>query len=84
MPGIAYFIRGCGESWAVIKLYPDNREEVVQSDLTLLEAEILCAMKIADILKPAPPRPVAPVAAENGKPEPRVARQLASSEAVAS
>jgi len=46
MPGIAYFIRGCGESWAVIKLYPDNREEVVQSDLTLLEAEILCAMKI--------------------------------------
>ena len=42
----AYFIRGSGESWAVIKLYPDDREEIVHSGLGRIEAEILCVMKL--------------------------------------
>src|SRR5437667_12877237 len=48
----AYFIRGSGESWAVIKLYPDDREEIVQSGLGRIEAEILCVMKLKDLRKP--------------------------------
>jgi hypothetical protein len=50
---IAYFIRRSGDDCAVIKLHPDNREEVIQDGLTLIEAEILCVMKIEDIPKPA-------------------------------
>jgi hypothetical protein len=42
---IAYFIRRSSDRCSVIKLHPDNEEEVVQSGLTLLEAEILCAAK---------------------------------------
>jgi len=29
--------------------FPDNREEVVQDGMTLIEAQILCAMRIADL-----------------------------------
>jgi hypothetical protein len=50
---VAYFIRRSDDNCAVIKLYPDNREEIVQGDLTLIEAEILCESKIADIPKPS-------------------------------
>jgi hypothetical protein len=49
---VAYFVRGGGANWAVIKLYPDNREEIVADGLSLIEAEILCAMKIEDIPRP--------------------------------
>src|SRR4051812_35219236 len=42
-PMTAYFIRRRGDGCAVIRLHTDNREEVVQDDLTLIEAEILCA-----------------------------------------
>ena len=49
---VAYFVRGSGASWSVIKLYPDNQEEIVADDLSLSEAEILCAMKIEDIPRP--------------------------------
>ena len=45
---MAYFIRRRGDSCAVIGLYPDNREEIVQDKLTVIEAEILCAAKMAD------------------------------------
>jgi hypothetical protein len=34
-------------------LHPDDREEVVQNGLTLLEAEILCVMKLEDIARGA-------------------------------
>jgi hypothetical protein len=38
---------------SVFELYPDNREEVVQDDLSPIEAEILCAAKMADIPRAA-------------------------------
>jgi hypothetical protein len=53
---IAYFIRRSSDGCSVIKLHPDNEEEVVQSGLTLLEAEILCVAKIADLPKSAAPQ----------------------------
>jgi hypothetical protein len=37
----------------VIKLHPDNWEEVVQDGLSQIEAEILCEAKIADMQRPA-------------------------------
>ena len=46
---VAYFIRRSGDDCAVIKLHPDNREQVVQDGLTLIEAEILCVTLIEDI-----------------------------------
>jgi hypothetical protein len=52
----AYFIRRSSDGCSVVKLHPDNEGEVVQSGLTLLEAEILCAAKIADLPKPAAPQ----------------------------
>jgi hypothetical protein len=42
-------LRRSGDVCSVIKLFPDNREEVVQDGMTLIEAEILCAMKIDDL-----------------------------------
>jgi hypothetical protein len=68
---VAYFIRRAGEPvescCSVIKLYSDDREEVVQDSLTLIEAEILCAAKIADIPRPA--------AAPSAGPEPRIEKR---------
>ena len=73
--GIAYFVRGGGQSWAVIKLYPDDREEVVQDGLTLVEAEILCAMKLEDLPRSAAAiDPATPV--EDIAPRRRRVRQL--------
>ena len=50
---VAYFIRGVGSreerSWAVIKLFPDDREEVVEDGMTLIEAEIICAMLLNNL-----------------------------------
>ena len=51
--GVAYFVRGQGERWAVIKLYPDDREELVAEGLSQIEAEILCAMKLEDLPRAA-------------------------------
>lgn len=51
--GLAYFVRGQGERWAVIKLYPDDREEIVAEGLSEIEAEILCAMKLEDLPRAA-------------------------------
>jgi hypothetical protein len=50
---VAYFVRRSADGCAVIELHPDDSEMVVQSGLSLDEAEILCAMKIADIPRPA-------------------------------
>jgi hypothetical protein len=73
---VAYFIRRSGDICAVIRLYADNREEVVQDDLSLIEAEILCEAKIADIIGAAAQRVVVP--GENGDdtPEFHTARQF--------
>lgn len=46
--GVAHFVRGGGEHWAVIRLYLDDREDVVADGLLALEAELLCAMKLDD------------------------------------
>ena len=77
---VAYFIRRAADDCAVIKLYPDDREAIVQDGLTLIEAEILCVAKIEDR-----PRPAAhaacrddPEPPERTRPKPRRdARQLA-------
>jgi hypothetical protein len=49
---VAYFIRRSRDDCAVIKLYPDDREEIVQDGLSLIEAEILCVAKIEDLPRP--------------------------------
>jgi len=51
---VAYFIRGGGESWALIALHPDDREEVEQDGLTFMAAEDLCLMKQEEIARAAP------------------------------
>ena len=66
-------MRRAGDGYAVIELYPDKREEIVQDALSLLEAEILYAMKIEDVRKP--------VAVDAGglvvdRPKPNRARRL--------
>ena len=73
---VAYFIRRSGSGCAVIKLYPDDCEEVVQDGLSLIEAEILCATKIADIPRPAA-RPSADAKPPIAEPRRIDARQLA-------
>jgi hypothetical protein len=54
MAGVAYFVQGSGESWAVIKLYPDDREEVVRDGLSLAEAEEFCVARLEDVARAAP------------------------------
>jgi hypothetical protein len=51
---VAYFIRRAALGCAVVELGSDDRERIVQDGMSLLEAEILCAAKIADIQLPAP------------------------------
>jgi hypothetical protein len=52
------FIRRSRDDCVVIKLYPNDREEIVQEGLSLqdglslIEAEILCAAKIEDLPRP--------------------------------
>jgi hypothetical protein len=43
-----------GKVCAVVELQVDNREEVVQDGLTPIEAEILCAAKMADLPRVVP------------------------------
>lgn len=73
--GVAYFIRGSGESWAVIKLYPDDREEVVESGLAKEAAIERCFALLEEL-----PRRAAAVgeepSAEDIAPRARRARQL--------
>ena len=76
---VAYFIRRRGNVCAVIELHADNREEVVQDGLTPIEAEILCAAKMADLPRVAASEHGTVVEPETStpEPEPRTARQLA-------
>jgi hypothetical protein len=49
---VAYFIRRGTNGCSVVKLHPDDSEEVVQSGLPLGEAEDVCVAKIAELPKP--------------------------------
>jgi hypothetical protein len=74
---VAYFIRRRGDICAVIEIYPDNREGVVQDGLSMIEAEILCAMKIEDLPKPAARPALEAAAVESALPKRRsTSRQL--------
>ena len=53
-PGIAYFVRRSHDACAVIKLYPDDREEVIASGLDLTDAQNLCVQKIDEAREAAP------------------------------
>jgi hypothetical protein len=72
---IAYLIRRRGNVCAVVELHADNREEVVQDGLSPIEAEILCAAKIADLPRAAFEHDSL-MERETPEPEPRAARQL--------
>jgi hypothetical protein len=54
---VVYFIRRRGDVCAVIELHPDNREEIIQDGLSLIEAEVLCVAKMADIPRAAACKP---------------------------
>jgi hypothetical protein len=54
-PGAAYFARRSRGGCAVIKLYPNEREEVVASGLELADAENLCVRKIDEVRGSVPP-----------------------------
>jgi len=41
MRGAAYFIRRRGDECSIVKLHPGGREEILETDLTLAEAETL-------------------------------------------
>jgi hypothetical protein len=41
MRGVAYFIRRRGDECSIVKLHPDDREEILEHGLTLVEAETL-------------------------------------------
>lgn len=72
--GVAYFIRGRCESWAVIKLHPDNTEEVIADGLSFTDAENLCVANMEGIARGAAADPALPV--EDIAPQRRRPRQL--------
>ena len=74
--GVAYFVRGAGESWAVVRLFTDDREEIVADGLSQIEAEILCAMKLEDLPRTATGGEE-PLADDTAPPRAKRARQLA-------
>ena len=61
---IAYFVRGGGASWAVIKLYPDNREEIVADELSKEAAIERCAELLEKIPRCAAAAGELPLAAD--------------------
>ena len=71
---VAYFIRGSGESWAVIKFYPDDREEVVETGLAKETAIERCFALLEELPRRAPA--VGEEPAEDITPRARRARQL--------
>ncbi len=54
---VAYFLRGAGGSWGVIRIYGRAGEEVVDAGLTYDEAVALYEQKL-DELRCSPPPPV--------------------------
>jgi hypothetical protein len=47
--GVAYFVRGSGESWAVIRLTGHIREDIVAEGLSRDAAEELCFQKLEEL-----------------------------------
>ena len=47
--GVAYFVRGTGESWAVIRLTGRDREDIVADGLSRDAAEELCFQKLEEL-----------------------------------
>jgi hypothetical protein len=41
MPRAAYFIRHNGEACSIVKIHSDGREEILETGLTLVDAETL-------------------------------------------
>ena len=41
MAGLGYFIRRCGGDCSIVKVLPDGGEEILETGLTLVEAETL-------------------------------------------
>ena len=48
MRGVAYFIRRRGDECSIVKLHADGREEILETGLTLAEAETLYFICIGD------------------------------------
>jgi hypothetical protein len=46
---VAYFVRGTGESWALIRLTGRDREEIVAEGLSREAAEELCFQKLEEL-----------------------------------
>jgi hypothetical protein len=46
---VAYFVRGTGESWAVIRLTGRSREDIVIEGLSRDAAEELCFAKLEEL-----------------------------------
>ncbi len=65
---VAYFVRGGSESWAIIKLHPDHREEVIADGLSFTDAENLCVAKIEGIARGAAADPVEDIAPQKRRP----------------
>jgi hypothetical protein len=74
---MAYFVRRCHDSCAVIQLHPDDREEIIASGLALSDAEYLCASKIEEMRAAAPPPPATSEQDPQSPIGRRSARQLA-------
>lgn len=74
-PGVAYFVRRDREGCAVIRLYPNDREEVVADSLDLTDAENLCVQKIDEVRGAV--RPASDEPGPGRMPGRRKARQLA-------
>ena len=47
--GVAYFVRGSGESWAVVRLTCRDREDIVVNGLSREAAEELCFKKLEEL-----------------------------------
>jgi hypothetical protein len=47
--GVAYFVRGSGASWAVIRLTSRDREDIVVDGLSQDAAEELCFARIEEL-----------------------------------
>jgi hypothetical protein len=46
---VAYFVRGSGESWAVVQLTGRTREDIVAEGLSREAAEELCFQKLEEL-----------------------------------
>jgi len=80
MARVAYFVRGSGERWAVIRLTGRDREEIVVDGLSRDAAEELCFEKLEEQLAGFPgadETPAPDIAADERRAGRRRPRQLA-------